>query len=76
MQDPATALECYRRDLGPSLINVAKLFLAAGKPFSTRIHSPRPPPTQPLRRQDPVGLGWRNVGYQGDSSDYAGYKNR
>jgi hypothetical protein len=76
VQDPATALECYRRDVGPSVIDVAKLFLAAGKPFTTRIHSSHPPPIRPLRRRDPVGLGWRNVGYRGDSGDYAGYENR
>src|SRR6202040_3788085 len=76
VRDPATALECYRRDLGPSVIDVAKLFLATGRPFSTCIRSSLPPPIRPLQRSDPVGLGWRNVGYRGDSGDYAGYESR
>jgi hypothetical protein len=78
VHDPATALECCRRDLGPSVIDVAKVFLLAGKPFSTRIHSDgrHRAPVRPLRRSDPVRLGWRRMGYRGDSHDYAGYENR
>ena len=76
VRDPATALECYQHDLGPSVINVAKLFLATGRPFSTCIRSSLPPPICPLQRRDPVGLGWQNVGYRGNSGDYAGYESR
>jgi hypothetical protein len=35
VQDPVTALECMQCDLGPSVIDVARGFLLAGKPFST-----------------------------------------
>lgn len=77
VDDPLTALECLRRDLGPSVVDVARLFLCTGRPFSTRIcsnihHIPAHPP----RLRDPVSLGWRRLGYKGDSNDYAGYESR
>ena len=77
VEDPVTALECYRRDLGPSIIDVARLFLLTGKPFSTRIRC-RTPYRAPVRPHNLnfVSLGWRKSGYKGDSNDYAGYENR
>ena len=73
VDDPLTALECYWCDLGPSIVDVARLFLWTGKPFSTCIqsnthHIPACPPC--LR--DTVSLGWQRMGYKGDSNDYAG----
>jgi hypothetical protein len=77
VDDPLTALECYRRDLGPSIVDVARLFLWTGKPFSTRIRSDTHHiPACPPRLRDTVSLGWRRMGYKGDSNDYAGYESR
>jgi hypothetical protein len=78
VQDPVTALECYRRDMGPSIISIATSFLLAGKPFSTRIRSeiPRTIPSHPSSQRQFVGLGWREQGYKGDINDYAAYENQ
>jgi hypothetical protein len=80
VEDPLTAIECYRRDLGPSIANVARIFLLTGRPFSTRVRSSQNIPRQvvphSVRFNDPFCLGWRKQGYRGDSNDYAGYENR
>ncbi|KIM85942.1 hypothetical protein PILCRDRAFT_86667 [Piloderma croceum F 1598] len=73
VEDPMTALECCRRDLGPSIVDVARVLLLSGKSFATRICPVAPGHVTPsLCRRDPVGLGWRQMGYKGDSRDYAG----
>ena len=76
VEDPLTALECYRRHLGQSVIDIATGFLLAGKPFSTRIQSDRAHPAvvHPRRHGKPVGLGWREKGYAGNTTDYAAYE--
>jgi hypothetical protein len=77
VKDPITALECYRRDWGPSIIEVARALLHAGKPFSTCIRSDVPHRVHaPQLRRDAIGLGWRQAGYGGDANDYAGYEAR
>jgi hypothetical protein len=55
---PVTALECCRRNLGPSLVDVARVLLLSGKPFITCICAPEPV-TPSLCRCDPVGCGWQ-----------------
>jgi hypothetical protein len=77
VEDPVTALECCRRDLGPSIVDIARVLLLSGKPFTTCVRPVTPGHVTPsLRRRDPVGLGWRQMGYKGDSRDYAGYEDR
>ena len=59
VEDPATALECYRRDLGPSVVDVARLFLHTGRPFSTHIRLDRSHvPAHPHYLDAPISLGW------------------
>ena len=73
VEDPLTALECYRRDFGRLVIDIAVAFLHTGTPFSTRIQSDWAQPTviHPHRHEKHVGLGWRQKGYAGDTADYA-----
>jgi hypothetical protein len=76
VEDPLTAIQCLREDLGPSIMDVIMTFLRTGTPFNTRIRSNKTHPalTHPRHHGKPVGLGWREKGYCGDAIDYAVYE--
>jgi len=68
-----TSLECIRRGLGPSLLDVAEFLLKHGTPFRTLVPTSNPPlkaPAVPSQQS----LGRRPHQYKFDLADFAAYE--
>ncbi|PPQ81890.1 hypothetical protein CVT26_014321 [Gymnopilus dilepis] len=74
---PSSALECIRRGLGPSDIDVVDFLIDHGISFRTFTRLPgipRTPHFQHSRNPDRPILGFRQKGYIFDLADYAAYE--